>query len=91
MAKYLGLLLLVLFSACRESPPPPIEVCILSDVGYADCVEPDGTKKIRLPSELNGYWATSGADMQAWSSWCYQTTSSNTHEAMEIIASRIHP
>lgn len=71
----LGRLLLAVLalasSSCRNSLPPPKEICILNGSGLGLCVEADGTKKTRVPSEMNNYWATNQTDMAAFSSWCY--------------------
>ena len=65
--------LLILFNlSCRDSLPPKIEICIFNGFG-ADCVEADGSKKYRLPSELNDYWMTSESDEANYSSWCYRS------------------
>jgi hypothetical protein len=78
----LGLLLL---NSCRNDPPPAIEICILNGAGGGDCVEADGTKKFRLPSEMLNYWSTNQPDMKNFSSWCYQTTPANTGAQMDKI------
>ena len=81
-------LALVLVS-CRDSVPPPIEICIGDGFGGAKCIERDGSKLYRTPSELTNYWLTNQPDMQAFSSWCYDTSSKimskNLNEVKEEI------
>ena len=77
------LVCLGLLSSCRKDPPPAIEICILDGHGGGDCVEADGKKLYRLPSEMTNYWSTGEADMKNFSSWCYGTTPAVTQEAMD--------
>ena len=87
-----SLVILMLFCVCgcRTSTPPTIEVCILTGFGSADCVEPDGTKVQKLPSELNNYWSTSESDMERWTQWCYGSSSPSPIKAgMDNIKSRV--
>ena len=81
----LALLVLLLVSSCRDSSPPKIEVCILDGFGGGDCVEADGSQLYRAPSQMLNYWATSQPDMQNFSSWCYDTSSSAAKAGMAVI------
>ena len=70
-------ILVVLFlfmGACRSSVPPLIEICILDSFGSADCLLADGTKVVKLPSELTNYWATNQPDQARFAAWCYDTS-----------------
>jgi hypothetical protein len=82
----LGLLAL---SACRDSVPPKIEVCIGDGFGGADCVEADGSKLYKSPSALENYWMTSQPDEANFASWCYDTTPAVAKIGMEKIKSKI--
>lgn len=89
-----GSLLLVALAllplSCRNSVPPKIEICIGDGVGGADCIEPDGTKMFRLPSQLQNYWMTSEADEANFSSWCYESTKNVAEIGMKNIKEDIH-
>jgi hypothetical protein len=74
--------------ACRKSVPPPIDICIGDGVGGADCILKDGTKAYLLPSQLKNYWMTSQFDMQAFSSWCYDTSTKVTGAQMEALKAK---
>lgn len=65
---------LLVLSSCRRDYPPVIEICILDGLGGGDCVEKDGTKLYRPPSEMKNYWTTSQDDMADFSSWCFKST-----------------
>lgn len=80
---------LVSLLSCRNSIPPKIEICIGDGFGGADCVEADGTKKYRPPSELLDYWSTNETDMQAFSSWCYDAGMPSTRKSLKIVKSQI--
>lgn len=81
--RYLVLVLLLLnISACRNSVPPKIEICLGDGVGGADCIEADGSKLYRTPSMLRNYWMTSEPDESNFSSWCYDTTNATVQAAM---------
>lgn len=80
---------LLLFSSCRDSVPPAKEVCILNGVGLGDCVEANGAKVQKTPSQMNNYWCTNQADMANWAGWCYDATPSATKSAMKTIKSEI--
>lgn len=82
---------LLLIDGCRDSVPPKIEVCIGDSIGGADCVEADGSKKYRLPSELINYWMTSEPDEANFSSWCYDTSLKNAQNGMQSIKKQIQP
>lgn len=60
-------------SGCRKDVPPTIENCVLDGFGGGDCIERDGSKKYRAPSEMTNYWSTSSEDLKEWASWCYKT------------------
>lgn len=83
--KTLCLVLGLALSACRSSTPPKIEVCILDGYGGADCVERDGSKLYRKPSELTNFWATNQVDQAAFASWCYKATPDQVSAAMAYI------
>lgn len=76
----LGLLAL---SGCRNSVPPKIEICIGDGVGGADCIEANGAKLYRPPSQLLDYWMTSEPDEANYSSWCYDTTTAAAQAGMK--------
>lgn len=82
--------LAIAIASCRGSKPPVIEVCIGDGFGGADCVEADGSKKYRAPSELRDYWMTSEADEQNFASWCYDVNRSYAAAGMVGIKSNIH-
>jgi len=88
-----GPLLLVslacLSTSCRDSQPPKIEVCILDGFGGGDCIESDGSKLYRLPSDMLNYWATSQPDEANFASWCYQADRQTVNKAMTLISSEI--
>ena len=86
----LKILALLSISACRNSTPPQIEVCILDGFGAGDCIEADGSQLRRLPSEMKNYWSTSQPDMNNFSAWCYDTSPSTTAQGMEKIRENIH-
>lgn len=65
---------LLALSSCRRDYPPVVEVCILDGVGGGDCIEKDGSKLYRAPSEMKNYWATSQDDMAQFSSWCFKSS-----------------
>lgn len=58
-------------SSCRESTPPPLEICILDGHGGGDCIESDGSRLYRVPSSMANYWATNEPDQRSFSAWCY--------------------
>lgn len=72
-------------SACRRDLPPKIDICIGDGFGGADCVLKTGEKAYRSPSELKNYWATTQADMAAFSSWCYQASPQVIEAQMKAI------
>lgn len=78
-------LALAFLSACRSSQPPKIEICILDGHGGGDCVEADGLKKYRPPSEMLNYWSTNQADEANYSGWCYDTSPAEVKAAMAEI------
>lgn len=64
--------------ACRSSTPPKLSiVCILDGYGGADCVDANGNKIYKAPSELTNFWATTETDEQNFTQWCYGSGSSN--------------
>lgn len=76
---------LLLNSSCRDSVPPKIEICIGDGFGGADCIETDGSRKYKSPSELLNYWMTSESDEANYTSWCYGTSERNVQPAMKLI------
>lgn len=84
-----SLLLIVLVLGCRSSQPPKIEICILDGFGAGDCIEADGSRKYRLPSEMKNYWSTNQADMSNFSSWCYDASQTNTNVVMQQITEEV--
>lgn len=76
------LCLVLALSSCRKSIPPQIEICILDGAGGGDCIEPDGSKRYRAPTDMGNYWATSQEDISAFSSWCYGTKLENAKAMM---------
>jgi len=79
------IILFLFLSSCRNSTPPPMDICILDGFGGADCVLKDGTRAYRSPTQLKNYWATTEFDMQGFSSWCYHTNSANIRSQMNRI------
>jgi hypothetical protein len=79
-------LALALLTSCRKSTPPTIEICILDSNGGADCIERDGSKLYRPPSQLENYWATSQSDQAAFAAWCYAVNRAPVEQVMEQIA-----
>jgi hypothetical protein len=67
----LGVLLCLALASCRKDKPPVIEICILDGLGGADCVEHDGSKVYRAPSELRNYVGTNPEDQAEFAAWCY--------------------
>lgn len=89
-------LALLASASCRSSKPPAIDVCIGDGAGGADCVLREGSalrfKCVREqrgwycpPSALENAWITTGDDMEAYSSWCYDTSRKNVRPAMRAI------
>lgn len=87
--KYCLVLALVLTS-CRDSTPPKIEVCLGDGFGGADCIEADGSKLYRPPSQLKNYWMTSEPDEANLLSWCYDTSQTNVEAGMHEIKSEVN-
>lgn len=83
--KLLVILGFLALNSCRKDPPPAIEICILNGAGGGDCVEADGTKKFRLPSEMVNFWSTNQPDMKNFSSWCYETGQAQIATQMDMI------
>lgn len=81
----LALGLLLSLTGCRQSKPPSIEVCITDGVGGADCIEKDGSKLYRAPSQMENYWATNQSDQAALISWCYEIQRDHVEMAMSEI------
>lgn len=77
---------LVALSSCRKDTPPPVEICIGDGVGGADCIEKDGSRRYRRPSELENYWMTNQEDQAAFASWCYKANPQSVERAMDRIA-----
>lgn len=88
--RYFILVLCLVCASCRTSKPPVIEVCILDGFGGADCIETDGSKKVKLPSEIKNYWATNQNDMANFAGWCYQTTPQTAGLGMASLSQSIH-
>lgn len=81
---------------CRKDSPPRIDICLGDGAGGADCVLREGSdllgKCIREergwycpPSALENAWMTTQGDMEAWSSWCYNTSKKNVRSQMRAI------
>lgn len=97
------LVALVILSAlgCRESKPPAIDICIGDGFGGADCaLKPTSSLRDKChpltsgayycpPSALVNVWMTPQADMEAFSSWCYQTSKSNVSSMTQAMQKRI--
>lgn len=84
--KRLLVILVLALNSCRNDPPPVLStICILDGTGGGDCVMADGSKKFMLPSEMLNFWATTQADEQNFSSWCYQTTPQMVKPQMDKI------
>ena len=78
-------------SACRSDQPPPKEICILDGYGAGECVEADGKRVRKFPSELETYWATNQKDMEAFAAWCYGTEAKNVRAAMHALKPEAKP
>lgn len=59
-------------SGCNGSIPPNILICTADGYGGADCVEKDGARRYRGPSELENFWMTDQESMNEFASWCYR-------------------
>lgn len=81
----LGSLLCLVLGSCRTDSPPPKEICILDGFGGGDCIESDGSKLYRPPSQMINYWSTNQPDIQAFVSWCYNIPLSSAAKKMEEI------
>lgn len=75
--------------SCRSSKPAPMEICIIDGLGGGDCVEADGTRKYRLPSQMTNYWATNQQDEAAFASWCYNAPVGAVKSEMEHIQGQL--
>lgn len=87
--RLLAVLVFLTISGCRTDNPPAKEVCILDGFGGGDCVEADGSKKYRAPSEMVNYWSTNEADAENFFSWCYKTGKSTIKNSMEAIQASV--
>lgn len=83
----LTVLSLFLLSSCRTVRPPKIEVCILNGAGLGDCVEVDGTRVQKTPSEMENYWSTNEVDMQKFASFCYGAKTPGAQNAVKSVMS----
>lgn len=89
LGRLLFLVLALAPSACRTGPPPPkIEVCIGDGVGGCDAVEPDGSKKYRLPSDIKNYWCTNESDEARFAAWCYGSDVEASKTEMQALRAR---
>lgn len=86
--RMLCLALVLLFSGCRTTRPPKIDICIGDGFGGADCVLKDGVKAYRSPTELKNAWITTQDDMARYSSWCYDVPKSVVEKEMGNISSK---
>ena len=86
----LCLLAIVSRSGCRKDTPPVFSVICLGDgFGGADCSVADGSRKYLKPSELKNFWMTTNADMQNYTSWCYQASPAAVRQVLEDKGSEI--
>lgn len=83
--KLLFLALAFSLTSCRESTPPPIEICLLDGFGGGDCIERDGSRLYRVPSSMKNYWTTSEPDEAAFAGWCYDGTAVDAEVQMNAI------
>lgn len=86
---------------CRSSTPPKIDICIGDGMGGADCSLKKGSMMREKcsaltnggfycpPSVLLNMWMTTQPDMEAWSSWCFDTSILNTQSGMRALKTRI--
>lgn len=70
---FLVALLASFLLACNGTIPPRIVICTGDGYGGADCIEKDGARKYRGPSELENFWMTDQESMSEFSAWCYRT------------------
>ena len=87
--KRLCLVLGLLASGCRESAPPPMIICQGDGFGGADCVDKDGTRIHKAPSELENFWMTDQDGMRGFSAWCYDTSIGVTEAALQSKSAEI--
>jgi hypothetical protein len=77
-------------SGCRKDNPPVFSIICLGDgFGGADCSLADGSKKYLSPTELKDFWMTTNADMQNFSSWCYNTDPKTGGAALDNLRNQI--
>ena len=81
---------LLLISGCRTQPAPIIEVCILDGFGGGDCVEPDGTKIYKMPSQMKNYWSTNESDEARYAAFCNDASPEQVRFMMNSIRSHIY-
>ena len=85
----LGLLASIFLYGCRESVPPAILICQGDGSGGADCIDENGKRVYKAPSELLNYWITDQAGMARFSAWCYDTSIDVTKQALETKSAEI--
>lgn len=87
---FLALGLLILSGCPEKSQPPVVEVCITSPSSGADCVEHDGSKLFRAPSQMANYWCTNQADEAAYAAWATGASDEQVQDAMNQIQKKIY-
>ena len=56
----------------------------MTPAGGGDCVEVDGTKVFKTPSQMNNYWCTNESDEERYASYCNDTST----ETVKIVNSK---
>ena len=95
--------LVLLNNGCRNSTPPPIDICIGDGSGGADCVlrpgsplalvcmkldRPEGVSYWCSPSKLENAWITTQQDMAEFSAWCYDIDRALIEQEMQKIRTK---
>lgn len=76
--------------SCRSDKPPVISIiCTLDGLGGGDCVQSDGTRVYKLPSEMKNMWATTQTDEANFAAWCYKVPTPVASNALAQIKDRI--
>ena len=94
------LYLALVLASCRNSTPPPIDICIGDGFGGADCQLRAGSELISKctkndngyycpPSALVNMWMTTQTDEAAFASWAYDTSPEAIQTQMAKIKSNL--